>query len=127
MVDSSTDLPPVSFVIQPMWPGGFSSLSLVSAIITVVFPWGVTLRVKWQPVKCEKNVGGNSGNSRHQVQTYEMLEGTLASAYVLHPFQVLVPRFWRNGGGRIRGRIGGRIGVVLRVGLREQRLRGELI
>ena len=40
-----------------------------------------------------KNSGGNSGNSRHQVQTYEMSEGTSASAYVLHPFQTLVPRF----------------------------------
>ena len=37
--------------------------------------------------------GGNSGNSGHQVQTYKMLEGTSASAYVLHPFQTLVPRF----------------------------------
>ena len=40
-----------------------------------------------------ENSRGNSGNSRHQVQTYEMSEGTLASAYVLHPFQTLVPRF----------------------------------
>ena len=37
-----------------------------------------------------------------------MSEGTLASAYVLHPFQTLVPRF-RN------GEIGVSIGVVLGV------------
>ena len=37
--------------------------------------------------------GGNSRNSRRQVRTYEMSEGTLASAYVLRPFQTLVPRF----------------------------------
>ena len=56
-----------------------------------------------------------------------MSEGTLASVYVLHPFQALVPRFWRNRGQKIGGqRIGGRIGVVLGVGLREWRLRGEL-
>ena len=57
--------------------------------------------------------GGNSGNSGRQVWTYEMSEGTSASAYVLRPFQTLVPRF-RN------GKIGDRkirvsIGVVLRV------------
>ena len=40
-----------------------------------------------------ENNGGNSGNSRCQVWTYKILEGTLASAYVLHPFQTLVPRF----------------------------------
>ena len=40
-----------------------------------------------------ENYGGNSGNSRHQVWTYKMSEGTLASAYVLRPFQTLVPRF----------------------------------
>ena len=40
--------------------------------------------------------GGNSGNSGRQVRTYEMSEGTSASAYVLRPFQTLVPRF-RNG------------------------------
>ena len=44
-------------------------------------------------VKYGKNSGGNSRNSGHQVQTYEMSEGTLASAYMLHPFQTLVPRF----------------------------------
>ena len=52
-----------------------------------------------------ENYGGNSRNSGHQVQTYKMSEGTLASAYVLHPFQTLVPRF-RNGEDRrseIRG------------------------
>ena len=38
-----------------------------------------------------ENSRGNSGNSGHQVQTYEMSEGTLASAYVLRPFQTLVP------------------------------------
>ena len=37
--------------------------------------------------------GGNSGNSGRQVRTYKMSEGTSASAYVLHPFQTLVPRF----------------------------------
>ena len=36
---------------------------------------------------------GNSRNSGHQVQTYNISEGTLASAYVLCPFQTLVPRF----------------------------------
>ena len=48
--------------------------------------------------KCQvwENNGGNSRNSRCQVQTYEMLEGTSASAYVLHPFQTLVPRFWNE-------------------------------
>ena len=39
---------------------------------------------------------GNSGSSGCQVQTYEMSEGTSASAYVLHPFQTLVPRFWNG-------------------------------
>ena len=43
-----------------------------------------------------ENSGDNSRNSGRQVQTYEMLEGTSASAYVLHPFQTLVPRF-QNG------------------------------
>ena len=38
-----------------------------------------------------ENSRGNSGNSGHQVRTYEMSEGTLASAYVLRPFQTLVP------------------------------------
>ena len=39
------------------------------------------------------------------VQTYKMLEGTLASAYVLHPFQTLVPRFQneKDGVSEIRG------------------------
>ena len=41
----------------------------------------------------QENNRGNSRNSGCQVWTYEMLEGTLASAYVLHPFQTLVPRF----------------------------------
>ena len=40
-----------------------------------------------------ENNRGNSGNSRCQVWTYEMSEGTSASAYVLCPFQTLVPRF----------------------------------
>ena len=44
-----------------------------------------------------KNIRGNSRNSRCQVWTYEMLEGTLASAYVLHPFQALVPGFQNRG------------------------------
>ena len=70
-----------------------------------------------------ENNGGNSRNSRCQVWTYEMLEGTLASAYVLRPFQTLVPRF-QNG----RQSTGDwRIGVVLRVELREQESRGRLI
>ena len=47
-----------------------------------------------------ENCRGNSGNSGHQVQTYEMLEGTSASAYVLHPFQTLVPRFQNEEDGR---------------------------
>ena len=42
-----------------------------------------------------------------------MSEGTLASAYVLHPFQTLVPRFWnREIGDR---KIGVSIGVDLGV------------
>ena len=41
----------------------------------------------------QENSRGNSGNSGRQVRTYEMLEGTSASAYVLCPFQTLVPRF----------------------------------
>ena len=44
-------------------------------------------------VKCRKIDRVNSRNSGHQVQTYKMLEGASASAYVLHPFQTLVPRF----------------------------------
>ena len=48
------------------------------------------------PLSSVENYGGNSGNSRHQVRTYKMSEGTLASAYVLHPFQTLVPRFWNE-------------------------------
>ena len=40
--------------------------------------------------------GGNSGNSGRQVWTYKMSEGTSASAYVLCPFQTLVPRFWNR-------------------------------
>ena len=62
--------------------------------------------------------GGNSRNSRCQVWTYKMLEGTLASAYVLHPFQTLVPRFWNREDGRWEDwRIRERIRVVLRVEL----------
>ena len=76
----------------------------------------------------QENNGSNSGNSRCQVWTYEMLEGTLASAYVLHPFQTLVPRFWNeeDGGSEIRG-LEWRFGVVLRVELRGWVLRWELI
>ena len=48
-------------------------------------------------VSVGKNVGGNSRNSGHQVQTYKMSEGTLASAYVLCPFQALVPGFQNRG------------------------------
>ena len=44
-------------------------------------------------VKCRKIDRGNSRNSGHQVQTYKMLEGASASAYVLHPFHTLIPRF----------------------------------
>ena len=53
----------------------------------------------------QENNGGNSRNSRCQVQTYKMSEGTSASAYVLHPFQTLVPRFQneKDGGSEIRG------------------------
>ena len=47
-----------------------------------------------------------------------MSEGTLASAYVLHPFQTLVPRF-RNGEIRDR-KIGVKIGVDLGVETRGQ-------
>ena len=43
-----------------------------------------------------ENNGGNSRNSGCQVQTYEISKGTLASAYVLHPFQTLVPRFQKE-------------------------------
>ena len=52
-----------------------------------------------------ENYRGNSGNSGCQVQTYEMSEGTLASAYVLRPFQTLVPRFQNGEDGRLE--IGG--------------------
>ena len=41
----------------------------------------------------QENIGSNSRNSGCQVWTYGISEGTLASAYVLHPFQALVPRF----------------------------------
>ena len=41
----------------------------------------------------QENNGGNSGNSGCQVRTYKISEGTLASAYVLCPFQTLVLRF----------------------------------
>ena len=63
------------------------------------------MNVKGAHCQVWENNGGNSGNSGHQVQTYEMSEGTLASAYVLHPFQTLVPRFWneKDGGSEIRG------------------------
>ena len=44
-------------------------------------------------VSSVENNGGNSGNSRCQVWTYEMSEVTSASAYMLCPFQTLVPRF----------------------------------
>ena len=69
----------------------------------------------------QENYRGNSGNSGHQVWTYEMLEGTSASAYVLCPFQTLVPRFWNGEDGRLEigdWRIGERIRDVLRVELR---------
>ena len=60
----------------------------------------LSAKVQSAVVKCGKNYGGNSRNSRCQVQTYEMSEGTLASAYVLHPFQTLVPRFLNKEDGR---------------------------
>ena len=52
-----------------------------------------------------------------------MLEGTSALAYVLCPFQTLVPRFWNEEDGRWEmgdGRIRVRIRVVFRVELRGQ-------
>ena len=57
----------------------------------------------------QENIGGNFRNSRHQVMTYEMSEGTSASAYVLDPFQTLVPRFQnvRDGRSEIGGSEGG--------------------
>ena len=57
--------------------------------------WVVSLLLSNDAILCQvwENNRGNSRNSGHQVQTYKMLEGTLASAYVLHPFQTLVPRF----------------------------------
>ena len=57
------------------------------------------------PYQVQENNGGNSGNSGHQVWTYKMLEGTSASAYVLRPFQTLVPRFQNkeDGGSEIGG------------------------
>ena len=72
-------------------------------------PSGRYLEVEWS-CQVQENCRGNSRNSGHQVWTYEMSEGTLASAYVLRPFQTLVPRFqnredrrleigdWRIGG-----------------------------
>ena len=60
--------------------------------------------------------GGNSGNSGRQVRTYEMSEGTSASAYVLRPFQTLVPRFRNEEIGDWK--IGVSTGVVLGVELR---------
>ena len=54
----------------------------------------MTLKHQYILLSGGKNVGDNSRNSGHQVQTYEMSEGTSASAYVLHLFQTLVPRFW---------------------------------
>ena len=49
----------------------------------------------WVWIYCQvrENYRGNSRNSGYQVWTYKMSEGTSASAYVLHPFQTLVPRF----------------------------------
>ena len=51
-----------------------------------------------------------------------MLEGTLASAYVLHPFQTLVERFWNEKMEYWRSEdwsrgFEWRVGVVLRVEL----------
>ena len=76
-----------------------------------------------QSVKCRKNVGDNSRNSGCQVWTYEILEGTLASAYVLCPFQTLVPRFQNRKDGGLEGKVR----VVLGVEHREQKLRRVLI
>ena len=58
--------------------------------------WVVEMGVGVAFCQVREIYGGNSGNSGRQVQTYEMSEGTSASAYVLRPFQTLVPRF-RNG------------------------------
>ena len=57
----------------------------------------MTLKHQYILLSGGKNVGDNSRNSGHQVQTYEMSEGTLASAYVLCPFQALVPGFQNRG------------------------------
>ena len=69
--------------------------------------------------------GCNSRSSGRQVQTYKMLEGTSASAYVLRPFQTLVPRFQNGEIGDWK--IGVSIRVVLRVEPRGQVIKVELI
>ena len=71
----------------------------------------------WVQMYCQvwENNGGNSGNSGCQVQTYEMLEGTSASAYVLHPFQTLVPRFQNEKDGGSEWRFGVVLGVELSI------------
>ena len=48
---------------------------------------------KVSPCQVWEIYGGNSGNSGRQVWTYEMSEGTSASAYVLHPFRLLSQDF----------------------------------
>ena len=67
----------------------------------VLASWFITT---CQRCQAWENVRGKSRNSGCQVWTYEMSEGTLASAYVLCPFQALVPRFWRNRGWRMEVR-----------------------
>ena len=39
---------------------------------------------------------GNLWRELRELRTYKMSEGTSASAYVLRPFQTLVPRFWNG-------------------------------
>ena len=60
---------------------------------------------KLSDCQVQENCGGNSRNSGCQVWTYEVLEGTSASAYVLHPFQTLVPRFWNEVDGVLEIRV----------------------
>ena len=66
---------------------------------------GVSCCQVWEIYRC------NSGNSGHQVWTYEMSEGTSASAYVLCPFLDSCPKISERGDQKIRVSIG----VVLRV------------
>ena len=86
---------------RTLQPGSVTMSFWISLILSTVQS---PVQVYWSiSIQCEcqvwENCGGNSGNSRHQVWTYEMLDGTSASAYVLCPFQALVPRFWNEGDG----------------------------